>query len=59
MDDLNALPYLDAFVRETLRVHAPVPSSLRVATQDDVIPLEHPVKDEHGNLQHYVRYGTF
>ncbi|KAM6500936.1 Cytochrome P450 [Amanita muscaria] len=55
MDDLNALPYLDAFVRETLRVHAPVPSSIREATQDDVIPLEHPVKDEQGNLQHYVR----
>lgn len=25
MDELNALPYLDCFVRETLRAHAPVP----------------------------------
>jgi hypothetical protein len=24
MDDLNALPYLDCVVRETMRAHAPV-----------------------------------
>ena len=35
MDELNALPYLDAVVRETMRVHAPVPSSIRIATRDD------------------------
>ncbi|EPQ50323.1 cytochrome P450 [Gloeophyllum trabeum ATCC 11539] len=38
MDDLMALPYLDAVCRETLRVHAPVPSTVRVATREDVIP---------------------
>jgi cytochrome P450 len=27
MDQLNELPYLDCVVRETLRVHAPVPST--------------------------------
>ncbi|KAF8960371.1 cytochrome P450 [Flammula alnicola] len=39
MDELNALPYLDAVVRETLRVHAPVPATTRVAVQDDILPL--------------------
>ena len=55
MDELNGLLYLDAVVRETMRVHPPVSSILRVATQDDVIPLEKPVKDKDGNPQHYVR----
>ncbi|KAF8626325.1 hypothetical protein AX15_004986 [Amanita polypyramis BW_CC] len=54
MDELNALPYLDAVVRETLRVHAPVPSSMRVATQDDTIPLEKPIRDKEGNLREYI-----
>ncbi|KIK52835.1 hypothetical protein GYMLUDRAFT_233155 [Collybiopsis luxurians FD-317 M1] len=48
MDQLNSLPYLDAVVRETLRFHAPVPLVVRVAAQDDVIPLEHPVTDKNG-----------
>jgi len=50
MDELNALPYLDAVVRETLRIHPPVISTMRVATQDDVLPLNEPVKDRNGNL---------
>ncbi|KAJ8093037.1 hypothetical protein PM082_020518 [Marasmius tenuissimus] len=43
MDELNSLPYLDAFVRETLRVHAPVPGTTRVAMRDGIIPLGEPV----------------
>ena len=39
MDELNALPYLDAVVRETLRIHSPVPISVRMATRDDTIPV--------------------
>jgi cytochrome P450 len=50
MDELNALPYLDAVVRETLRIHPPVASTIRVATQDDVLPLNEPVKDRNGNI---------
>ena len=43
MDELNSLPYLDAFVRETLRVHAPVPATTRIAMRDGFIPLSEPV----------------
>ncbi|KIM49563.1 hypothetical protein M413DRAFT_21761 [Hebeloma cylindrosporum] len=50
MDELNALPYLDAVVRETLRVHPPVASTMRVATEDDILPLGEPVKDKSGNV---------
>ncbi|RXW20257.1 hypothetical protein EST38_g5602 [Candolleomyces aberdarensis] len=48
MDELNSLPYLDAVVREALRLHAPVPNSSRVAVKDDVLPLAKPVVDRYG-----------
>ncbi|CAL1713461.1 unnamed protein product [Somion occarium] len=35
--------YLDAVVRESLRIHAPVTSTMRVALRDSVIPLSSPV----------------
>ncbi|KAJ3878890.1 cytochrome P450 [Lentinula edodes] len=47
-DELNALPYLDAFVRETLRLHSPITTLNRVATQDDIIPLTHSFTDRNG-----------
>lgn len=50
MDELNALPYLDAVVRETLRIHAPVASTMRVANQDDILPLGEPIKDKYGRV---------
>ncbi|KAJ7670063.1 cytochrome P450 [Mycena polygramma] len=48
MDDLNALPFLDCVVRETLRVHAPVPGTGRIALRDDVVPLATPYTDTKG-----------
>ncbi|TFK46543.1 cytochrome P450 [Heliocybe sulcata] len=51
MDELNALPYLDAVVREMLRVHSPVPSTVRVAGRDDLIPLNKPFVDTKGRVQ--------
>ncbi|KAJ7486927.1 cytochrome P450 [Mycena latifolia] len=48
MDQLNALPYLDCVVRETLRIHAPVPGTVRCAAQDDVVPLATPFTDVDG-----------
>lgn len=35
-------------VRETLRVHAPVASTTRIAMQDDVLPLSKPYIDKQG-----------
>ncbi|KAK0438187.1 cytochrome P450 [Desarmillaria tabescens] len=51
MDELNALPYLDWVVRETLRVHSPVPGTVRIAGKDDVIPLSRPFVDRKGKVQ--------
>jgi cytochrome P450 len=48
MDELNALPYLDAVVRETLRTHSPVPMSVRMAMRDDTIPVAKAWKDKKG-----------
>ncbi|OJT11871.1 Cytochrome P450 72A14 [Trametes pubescens] len=55
MEELSSLPYLDAVVRETLRIHAPVPTTMRVAQKDDVIPVGEPFVDRHGNVQDSIR----
>ncbi|KAF9234847.1 cytochrome P450 [Melanogaster broomeanus] len=55
MDDLMALPYLDAVVRETLRVYAPVPSTVRIAMKDDVLPLKKPFTDKNGVVHDGIR----
>ncbi|KAI0364501.1 cytochrome P450 [Pilatotrama ljubarskyi] len=55
MDQLNGLPYLDAVVRETLRIHAPVPTTMRVANNDDVIPVSEPFVDRYGKIQEGIR----
>lgn len=56
MDELIALPYLDAVVRETLRVHSPVPSTVRIAMKDDVLPVEKPFTDKYGVIHDSIRY---
>ncbi|KAJ8096179.1 hypothetical protein PM082_000087 [Marasmius tenuissimus] len=48
IDKLSALPYLDAVIRETLRILAPVQTTIRKATKDDVIPLSKPFLDRYG-----------
>lgn len=55
MDELNALPYLDAVVRETMRVHAAVGSTVRIAVEDDVVPLSEPLIDRKGRTLHEIR----
>ncbi|KAJ4475632.1 cytochrome P450 [Lentinula aciculospora] len=50
MDELNGLPFLDGFVRETLRLHSPITTLNRVVTHDDIIPLAHPFTDSDGTV---------
>jgi len=49
-DTIDALPYLDAVVRETLRFHPPVHGTVRVATADDLIPISSPVTLRSGKI---------
>lgn len=42
--DIDALPFLDIVVKEGLRLIPPVHSTLRVATEDSVIPTDEPVR---------------
>ncbi|KAF9576881.1 hypothetical protein EC968_000005 [Mortierella alpina] len=37
-DELNSLPYLNAVIRESLRIWSPVPLNLRVSVEDDYLP---------------------
>ncbi|KAJ3512993.1 hypothetical protein NLJ89_g3199 [Agrocybe chaxingu] len=55
MDELNTLPYLDMVVRETLRLHAPIPATVRVAVADDVLPLSIPVTARDGSVLQEIR----
>ncbi|KZV73158.1 cytochrome P450 [Peniophora sp. CONT] len=49
--ELNQLPYLDAVVREILRVYAPVYITDRTAIKDDIVPLKTPVVGRDGVLR--------
>jgi cytochrome P450 len=54
-DELNALPYLDYVVRETLRLHTPVPTTMRMAVKDDALPLKTPYVDSKGVAHDAIR----
>jgi len=56
MDELNDIPYLDAVVREALRLYAPVPLTLRVAVKDDILPLGSPVRTTKGDLLDSIQF---
>ncbi|KAH9941732.1 cytochrome P450 [Epithele typhae] len=47
-DTLMALPYLDAVLRETLRVHPPTNMINRTCTRDAALPVEFPLTDASG-----------
>lgn len=54
MDELNSLPYLDAVLREGLRLHCIVNSTARIAVQDDILPLEKPFVDRYGQTRNHI-----
>ncbi|WVF65346.1 hypothetical protein IAT40_000072 [Kwoniella sp. CBS 6097] len=55
LETLNSLPYLDAVIREVLRLCAPAPSTMRECAQDVVIPLGTPVKGRDGKMIESVK----
>jgi cytochrome P450 len=42
-DAIEALPFLDGVIRETLRLCPPVHSTIRTVTRDDTIPISSPI----------------
>ena len=55
MDVLNALPYLDMVIKETMRVHAPVAETPRIAVRDEVVPLSMPIVDARGEVHESIK----
>ncbi|KAI5992490.1 cytochrome P450, partial [Pisolithus albus] len=48
-DDFQSqFPYLDAVTREVLRLHPAAPYMERVSSQEDVLPLRHPINGKEG-----------
>ncbi|KAI0763115.1 cytochrome P450 [Trametes elegans] len=55
LDRIAQLPYLDAVVRESLRLYAPITTTMRVASADDIIPVSTPFVDRRGRACHEIR----
>jgi cytochrome P450 len=53
-DEVIALPYLDAVVREVLRLYPPVHMFLRTARVDTTLPLQFPVVGTDGRPIHEI-----
>ena len=61
MSLVDRLPYLNAVVQETLRLCPPAHSTIRVAMEDDAIPLSHPAKLRDGTIMRevHIRKGSY
>lgn len=55
-EELTQLPYLDAVIKEVLRVRNPVPAAMRQAEHDTAIPLSRPIpkNDASGYIDHVL-----
>ncbi|KAF8550967.1 cytochrome P450 [Imleria badia] len=51
---LTNMTYTDAFIREVLRLHAPVPALLRCAIKDTILSLKDPIIGRDGQVIHEV-----
>ncbi|KAG8735670.1 hypothetical protein FRC10_010286 [Ceratobasidium sp. 414] len=54
MAELDKLPYLDNVVRETMRIHPAVASTVRQAAHDAQIPVSKSFKDRYGVEQTHI-----
>lgn len=54
VESINALPYLEAVVRETMRFHPPVEVTARVAQGDDLIPLDREFIGRDGKARKHI-----
>ncbi|WVQ74482.1 hypothetical protein IAR50_004083 [Cryptococcus sp. DSM 104548] len=61
VETLNTLTYMDAVLRESLRLCPPAPGTIRQATEDVVIPLGVPIQGRDGTMMDRVSVnkGTF
>lgn len=55
LDEVIHHDYLDHVVRESLRLHAPVSSTMRVVAKDGVIPVSRPFTDRRGRVCNVIR----
>ncbi|KAJ3563861.1 hypothetical protein NP233_g8668 [Leucocoprinus birnbaumii] len=55
VDQLNCLCYLEAAVRESLRLYAPASTTNRVAAEDVTVSLDNPVADVKGKNHDRIR----
>lgn len=60
MEEINALPFLDKVVHESLRFDNPVANTIREAITDQVIPLSEPIVGRDGKVisEVLVKKGT-
>lgn len=54
IESLNALPYLEAVIKETLRYSPSVENVSREAYVDDIVPVEKPYVLKDGSLRDYI-----